>query len=152
MARELAPCGTVTAYKRHKRRSEPVDEACRQAARQAEAARRRDASGNGEGNGAVLQLRPGAAAAGVSSESRELARERLVAQLERLEKAMDKVIESEPMQIVTLSKRHSEVLAELLALDAPGPSSPEPAGEGDPFEQIFGAGGAPRRATAAPRT
>ena len=39
-----------------------------------------------------------------------------------------------------------------LALDAPGPSSPEPAGEGDPFEQLFGAGGSPRRATAAPRT
>lgn len=152
MVAVLAPCGTAAAYRRHKRKGEPVDEACRVAAREAEAARRREASGNGEGNGAVLQLRPGATAAGASTESRQLARGRLVAQLERLEKAMDKVIESEPMQIVTLSKRHSEVLAELLALDAPGPSSPEPAGEGDPFEQLFGAGGSPRQATAAPRT
>lgn len=30
MARPLAPCGTETAYQRHKRRSEPVDEACRE--------------------------------------------------------------------------------------------------------------------------
>ena len=29
----LAPCGTFTAYKRHKRNDEPVDEACAQAAR-----------------------------------------------------------------------------------------------------------------------
>jgi hypothetical protein len=27
----LAPCGTTTAYARHKRRGEPLDEACRQA-------------------------------------------------------------------------------------------------------------------------
>ena len=26
-----APCGTVSAYKRHKRNGEPVDDACRQA-------------------------------------------------------------------------------------------------------------------------
>lgn len=29
----LAPCGSFTAYKRHKRNGEPVDEACAQAAR-----------------------------------------------------------------------------------------------------------------------
>lgn len=28
MARELAPCGTLAAYRRHKRRGEPVCEAC----------------------------------------------------------------------------------------------------------------------------
>ena len=33
MARSLAECGTFTAYKRHKRNSEPVDDACAQAAR-----------------------------------------------------------------------------------------------------------------------
>ena len=33
MARELAPCGTWAAYKRHLRKNEEVDEACRQAAR-----------------------------------------------------------------------------------------------------------------------
>ena len=33
MARPLAECGTFTAYKRHKRNGEPVDEACAQAAR-----------------------------------------------------------------------------------------------------------------------
>lgn len=33
MARPLAPCGTFSAYKRHKRRGESVDDACAQAAR-----------------------------------------------------------------------------------------------------------------------
>jgi antitoxin (DNA-binding transcriptional repressor) of toxin-antitoxin stability system len=35
----LAPCGTFTAYKRHKRNGEPVDEACAQAARDQKNAR-----------------------------------------------------------------------------------------------------------------
>lgn len=34
MARPLAPCGTFTAYKRHKRNGEPVDDACAQSARE----------------------------------------------------------------------------------------------------------------------
>lgn len=33
MARPLAPCGTMAAYKRHKRKGEPVDEACAAACR-----------------------------------------------------------------------------------------------------------------------
>ena len=33
MGRPLAPCGSFSAYKRHKRNGEPVDDACAQAAR-----------------------------------------------------------------------------------------------------------------------
>lgn len=33
MPRELKPCGTAAAYRRHVRRGEPVDDACAQAAR-----------------------------------------------------------------------------------------------------------------------
>jgi hypothetical protein len=33
MSGELAPCGTPGAYNRHRRRGEPIDEACRQARR-----------------------------------------------------------------------------------------------------------------------
>jgi hypothetical protein len=33
MARELEPCGTPAAYRRHKRKGEPVDEACAEAGR-----------------------------------------------------------------------------------------------------------------------
>lgn len=33
MPRELKPCGTAAAYRRHVRRGEPVDELCAQAAR-----------------------------------------------------------------------------------------------------------------------
>jgi hypothetical protein len=151
MPAKIAACGTYAAYRRHLRRKEPVDDACRQAQRAQEAERRRESLGNGEGNGAVVQLRLGPGPSAVSSESRTLARERLVASLERLERAMDAVIESEPMQIVTLSKRHSEVLGELLALDGPSSGPPDPAGEADPFDGFFGAGGAARRPAAAPR-
>ncbi|OZB87552.1 MAG: hypothetical protein B7X41_12710 [Microbacterium sp. 14-71-5] len=34
MARPLAPCGTPAAYRRHRRRGEPVDDACAAAARE----------------------------------------------------------------------------------------------------------------------
>ena len=40
-APELRPCGTLAAYRRHKRRGEPVDEACRQEAARDQQARRR---------------------------------------------------------------------------------------------------------------
>lgn len=33
MPRELSPCGTPAAYRRHKRNGEPVDDACAQAGR-----------------------------------------------------------------------------------------------------------------------
>jgi len=36
----LAPCGTETAYKRHRRRGEPIDESCRRAAAQRARSRR----------------------------------------------------------------------------------------------------------------
>lgn len=39
MGRSLAPCGSVTAYQRHKRRGEPVDDACAAAAREQKNAR-----------------------------------------------------------------------------------------------------------------
>lgn len=39
MPRDLKPCGTWAAYNRHRRRHEPVDEACAQAARDQKNAR-----------------------------------------------------------------------------------------------------------------
>jgi hypothetical protein len=40
MARELEPCGTPAAYRRHKRKGEPVDEACAEAGRTQKNARK----------------------------------------------------------------------------------------------------------------
>ncbi len=112
MARDLAQCGTPAAYRRHNRRGELVDEACRLAARAEEAARRRRSSVDGEGLGAVVRLRPEVVAV-VSPEVRAVARERLLAGLERLERAMDAV---SPGELVPLCVRHSEVVADLVAL------------------------------------
>lgn len=44
----LAPCGTRTAYNRHRRRGEPVDEACRLANNESAARRRRRAAGRND--------------------------------------------------------------------------------------------------------
>lgn len=47
MPRPPAPCGTFAAYRRHKRKGEPVDDACQQACNDEQAERRakkRDAS------------------------------------------------------------------------------------------------------------
>lgn len=41
MARPLAPCGTPAAYRRHRRRGEPVDDACAAAAREQKNSRTR---------------------------------------------------------------------------------------------------------------
>ncbi|MFF9129155.1 WhiB family transcriptional regulator [Streptomyces sp. NPDC014806] len=42
--RKVAPCGTHSAYNRHVKKKEPIDEACRAAKREAERKRRRVAS------------------------------------------------------------------------------------------------------------
>lgn len=40
MARELKPCGTRAAYERHRRRGEPIDDACHEANEKESATRR----------------------------------------------------------------------------------------------------------------
>lgn len=40
MSRELSPCGTAAAYERHRRRGEPIDDACKAAARERAQSRR----------------------------------------------------------------------------------------------------------------
>lgn len=113
MTRELAPCGTAAAYRRHNRRGELVDESCRLAARAEELSRRTRAGGDREGLGAVVRLRPELVKR-VSPELRAIARERLVASLSRLERAMDLA----PVgSLVALSERHSEIVGDLVALD-----------------------------------
>lgn len=56
MARPLAPCGTFSAYKRHKRNGEAVDDECRRAAEET-ATERREVS-RGAANAAVRSAIP----------------------------------------------------------------------------------------------
>lgn len=146
MARPPAPCGTFSAYKRHKRKSEPVDDACHRAM-QAEVAKRSARATDSE-QSATVTLLPAALA--MDEQLRLDARAELMANMQLVKAAMQRVAETDPLKIVTLSKRHSELLNELRSLSSAGGAVGDPE-EADPFEQFFGAGGASRRPTAAPR-
>lgn len=78
------------------------------------------------------------------------ARAELLANMALVKKAMEAIAEADPMKIVQLSKRHSELVAELVKVSGGGAqgSAPE-AGSGDPFDGIFA--GAAGRSAAPPR-
>jgi hypothetical protein len=146
MGRPKALCGTAAAARRHERLHEPLDDACR-AALDAE-----KGVGAGEPEPRPLAMLPGAR---VADEKVDLdARSELLANMALVRAAMEKVTEADPLKIGPLSKRHSELVAELRALGAAPPAGGpvETPREADPFEQLFGPGGAPRRSATAPRT
>lgn len=74
------------------------------------------------------------------------ARERLIANMQLVERAMEAIADVDPMKIVQLSTRHSELVAQLVAVSGGGDGGP--AKEADPFDFL---GDASRRATPAPR-
>lgn len=74
------------------------------------------------------------------------ARERLIANMQLVERAMESIVEADPMKIVQLSTRHSELVAQLIAVTGAGR-----AGESDPFDRFLAARDAAGGATAAPR-
>lgn len=150
MGRPLAPHGSMAAFRRHKRLGETPCGPCA-AANDAENAARRGKEGQ-------IEPRPLAMLPTALAMDAELAveyRTELLANLKLVKAAMAKVTETDPLKIVPLSKRHSELLAELRTFAGakqPGASAEGETGEVDPFESIFGAGGAPRRPATAPRT
>ena len=121
MPRAKAPCGTYSAYKRHKRDDEPVDEACRQAS--IERSREQTASRKAAESPHVPQHGIEAPPPGKSRQ------ESLEWNLRLIEAAM---VDVEPAKLAPLSKRHSELLAELAAASG----SDEKKGE-DPFDAFF---------------
>lgn len=142
MPRPPAPCGTESAYKRHMRKGEPVDDLCRQAMREASAARSGRSDDDAQ-SAPVVPLHAGfVASTGVDVD----ARERLIANMQLVERAMESLVEADPMKIVQLSTRHSELVAQLVAVSGGGPGR-----ESDPFDQFFAARGASGGATPPPR-
>jgi hypothetical protein len=140
MPRPKAKCGTYSAYKRHKREGEPVDEACRRASDE-RVAEQRDGRKAGTPKKPVT---PPADEFGdwedFDSERRDQVeippsgrsrQERLEWQLSLLEEALAVVATSEPAKMAPLAKRHSELLAELATLTG----STEK--EADPFDEFF---------------
>jgi len=109
MGRQLAECGTFTAYKRHKRNDEVVDDACAQAARDQKnprAAAKRDATAE------IVHL----AIVGASPEEPGI---------DELEKArwnlgiVEVTMESGvPTGMAALSKQHADLVALIRRLEA----------------------------------
>ena len=141
MPRPPAPCGTESAYKRHMRKKEPVDAACRAAMQ--EAARGRSGRADDDEQSAPVVALHGAftASKGASVD----ARERLIANMQLVERAMEAIADVDPIKIVQLSTRHAELVAQLVAVSGGGEG---PAKETDPFDFL---GDPARRAAPAPR-
>lgn len=146
MPRQLAPCGTMAAYRRHKRHGEAVDKACQNAMR--EASRNQSGRADDEQQSAPVVAIHGAFVAAAPGTSVD-ARERLIANLRLVEKAMEAIVEATPERIIPLSTRHSELVAQLLAVGS-GPSG-ESAEEANPIAKLVASRSAPGRTAAAPR-
>ena len=151
MPRPLAPCGTYSAYRRHKNRSEEIDAACRQAARD-------------EANRRAIQRRrgvkpapgPDGLADGADSTADlsplEDARDALL----RIRKVMDHA-ETPPSALPGLSKERralAALIAELERGDAPQTAAPSalasaPSTAGGGFADEFSARRAARSADSA---
>lgn len=122
MARAKAPCGTYSAYKRHKRDGEPVDAECRRAS--LDRSRAEQAKHRGD------DTRPPRAPRVETPEQRKSREEALRWNLALVESAM---VEVDAGRLAALSKRHSELLDELDKLT--GADKKE-----DPFDAFFSAG------------
>jgi hypothetical protein len=138
----------MAAFRRHRRLKEVPCDLC-VAANEAENAARRAAAP--EVTPRPLAMLPGAQ---VADEKVDLdARAELLANMKLVRAAMQKVTEADPLKIGPLSKRHSELVAELRALGAAPPAGgPAVSEEANPFVEFFGPGGTHRRSAAAPRT
>lgn len=151
MPRPPAPCGTLSAYKRHRRKGEAVDAECMAAMRADSAARstRRD----DQETGSPIVALPGGSVQMPDAPSGDLdARAELLANMALVKRAMEAIADADPIKIVQLSKRHSELVEQLVEVatkPAGGSASPGEAKGGDPFSGIFG--GVAGRSASAPR-
>jgi hypothetical protein len=150
VARPPAPCGTESAYKRHKRKGEAVDAACMNAMRAA--ARDRSAGDDDRADPRPVVALPGGSVEMPAAPAGDVdARAELLANMALVKKAMEAIAEADPLKIVQLSKRHSELVEELVKVSGTSPASGggSDAGGGDPFDGIFA--GAAGRSAAPPR-
>lgn len=80
------------------------------------------------------------------------AREELLENARIVKQAMRQVAVSEPLKVAALSKRHSELIAEIRALDGvPASAVPADGGKENPFRAFFGDGNVAGLPTAASR-
>jgi hypothetical protein len=137
----------MAAYRRHKRRGEAVDKACQNAMR--ETSRNQSGRADDEQQSAPVVAIHGAFVAAAPGAAVD-ARERLIANLRLVERAMEAIVEATPERIIPLSTRHSELVTQLLAVGGGGTDG-EPAEEANPIAKLVASRSAPGRTAAAPR-
>lgn len=147
MARPPAPCGTLSAYKRHKRKGEAVDQACMAAMKADSAAR--SGTGDDDAQSAPIVTLPGGSVEMPAAPAGDVdARAELLANMALVKKAMEAIAEADPLKIVTLSKWHSELVDELVKVSGTAVAGSSAAEEADPFAFL---GDAARGPAPAPR-
>lgn len=149
MARPPAPCGTLSAYKRHKRKGEAVDQPC-MAAMRADSASRTASADDDAQSAPIVTLPGGSVKMPAPPEVDVDARAELLANMALVKKAMEAIAEADPLKIVTLSKRHSELVDELVKVSGPVAGG-APSKEADPFaflgDSARGPAPAPRKSS-----
>lgn len=155
MARPLAPCGTYSAYKRHRRLGEEVDPACERARDErtaADAAARKktraqaraaaapappptdDEESDWDASDLISRIRGERSLRDYRDPVQKTRAERLQWNLDLVEAAMAITVASDAAKLAPLSKRHSELLDELHRIDGDKPVK-------DPLDEFFGDGG-----------
>jgi len=123
-----------------------VDRACQEA----NAAYQREKSGRAqdqEQSAPIVALPGGSVAMPAAPMGDVDARAELLANMALVKKAMEAIAEADPLKIVQLSKRHSELVDELVKVSGTAPAG-SAAEEADPFAFL---GDASRRPAPAPR-
>lgn len=142
MPRPKAPCGTYSAYKRHLRDGSDVDDACRQASKERSRAQTQQRKDNApaapfsapkpdaegwEDFDRERREAPPEAGDGIAAFDRG---RDLRWNLELVKVAMQEVAEKDAAKLAPLSKRHSELLLEIEALEGA-------VKEVDPFDEFL---------------
>jgi hypothetical protein len=125
MPRPLAPCGTEAAYRRHRKTGERIDARCGEHHVAQLAARR---LGETDRLPAAPRRRPPTSSAALPDPVADT-----LANLELVRKAAAAVLSADPTKLAPLSKRWSELVAELVAFEAE-----DAAPVADPLEALLG--------------
>ncbi|WP_067198909.1 hypothetical protein [Microbacterium sp. XT11] len=117
------------------------------AAMKADSAARRASADDDAQSAPIVALPGGSVAMPAAPQGDVDARAELLANMALVKRAMEAIAEADPLKIVQLSKRHSELVDELVKVSGTAPAGPA-AEEADPFAFL---GDASRRPAPAPR-
>jgi len=123
MARPPAPCGSYSAYKRHRRNKEPVDAACAAARDERTAATKAERAQN-SGRPATIRLVPPPLSPPADEPESQI--EQLRGALDEVKLAIDAVKVSAPEKLAPLIRMKVDLIRTIAALDSEGSATRAP--------------------------